>query len=142
MGPHPSASLPSDPYVPPLLTLAPTCSPLWPLHTPAPFWSPHAPCHPLWPLCAPPPLWAPHTPTHLHSGPLAPCHPLWPLCTPTPTLTPACPPATTLAPTHLLYSPLTSRFGGPSVQFKSKTMNFRALILYFFKKFSALLYSP
>ena len=29
------------------------------------------------------------------------------------------------------------RFGGPSVQFKSKTMNFRALIYIFFKKFSA-----
>ena len=31
-------------------------------------------------------------------------------------------------------SPLTPGFEGPSVQFKSKTMNFRALILYFFKK--------
>ena len=38
-------------------------------------------------------------------------------------------------------APLTSRFGGPSVQFKSKTMNFKALIIYFFKKFSASLRS-
>ena len=34
--------------------------------------------------------------------------------------------------------PPTPRFGGPSVQFKSKTMNFRALILYFFKKIFSL----
>ena len=32
----------------------------------------------------------------------------------------------------------TPRFGGPSVQFKSKRMNFRALILYFFQKFFSL----
>ena len=37
--------------------------------------------------------------------------------------------------------PPTLRFGGPSVQFKSKTMNFMTLILYFFKQFSAFLCS-